>query len=231
MIIRSIPPLVVAVISLPHTAAQLQWEELTGYPGPGRHHPITFANETHGFLLTGTTLESFVTNDFYVFEEASGEWTDLTNTKSQFPGDSRSFGYGVVLPQANHPKAYIGMGLGTQNFLDLNDLWEFDMQTHAWRQLASLPGPGHRHPAMNVVETTNGWEIHVGFGDNQVLGNLRDWWIYDIETDTWKEGPSLPGIPRHHPFYFSLGQYSYAGLGLVLSETGTVLKTGNGFKS
>mmetsp|Transcript_7054 Transcript_7054/g.10705 ORF Transcript_7054/g.10705 Transcript_7054/m.10705 type:complete len:81 (+) Transcript_7054:172-414(+) len=31
----------------------MKWEPKKCYPGKGRNHPITFANETHGFLLTG----------------------------------------------------------------------------------------------------------------------------------------------------------------------------------
>lgn len=194
---------------------------MTAFPGPARHHPITFANETHGFLLTGSTVEQSVSSDFYLYDAASGSWADLSsNTASAFPGAPRSFGYGVVLNIPFHPKAYIGMGAGETGLL--NDLWEFDMITHVWKELASMPSPGRRHPAMNAVRKTNDehrkedtveqWEIHVGLGDGSG-GNLNDWWIYDIATDTWEAVPDLPASARHHPFHFSLGAYSYTGLG------------------
>lgn len=191
---------------------------MTAFPGAPRHHPITFANETHAFLMTGSTIEQSVTSDFYLYDAASDTWTDLLSNASTFP--PRSFGYGVVLNIPFHPKAYIGMGVGETTLL--NDLWEFDMTTHAWKELASMPGPGRRHPAMNAVRKTNHgnreedtaeqWEIHVGLGDGSA-GNLKDWWIYDIATDTWQSAPDLPAVGRHHPFHFTLGAYSYAGLG------------------
>ena len=46
-------------LQLCRAETSLVWEERTGYPGEGRHHPITFANETHAFLLTGTTVTNF----------------------------------------------------------------------------------------------------------------------------------------------------------------------------
>lgn len=198
----------------------LQWEAMTAFPGPARHHPITFANETHGFLLTGSTIDQGVSSDFYLYDAARDTWTDLSNTTSAFPGAPRSFGYGVVLNVPFHPKAYIGLGAGEMGLL--NDLWEFDMVTHAWKELATMPIEGRRHPAMNAVrktsegnrkeDTVKQWEIHVGLGDGSA-GNLKDWWIYDIAIDIWEAAPDLPATERHHPFHFSLGADSYTGLG------------------
>ncbi|KAL3934900.1 MAG: hypothetical protein SGARI_003187, partial [Bacillariaceae sp.] len=85
------------------------------------------------------------------------------------------------------------------------------MSELTWKRLAEFPGPGRRHPAMNYIEG-NVNEIHVGLGDG-VGGNYNDWWAYSIATDSWRQLPSLPGVPRHHPFYFSIGVESYAGLG------------------
>lgn len=88
------------------------------------------------------------------------------------------------------------------------------MSTLEWKPLADFPGPARRHPAMNVVESTTngGWEIHIGLGDG-FEGNLNDWWVYTIDTDTWRQVPDFPSNPRHHPFYFAIGSTSYAGLG------------------
>ncbi len=199
----------------------LEWEAATAYPGPARHHPITFANETHGFLLTGSTIDQVATSDFYMYDAANDAWTDLSyQTESAFPGTPRGYAYGVVLNVPFHAKAYLGLGAGETGLL--NDFWEFDMVTHVWKQLADMPIEGRRHPAMNAVRKTNQgnrvedtveqWEIHVGLGDDSG-GNLNDWWIYDIATDAWEAAPDLPAAARHHPFHFSLGAYSYTGLG------------------
>lgn len=198
-------------------ATPLDWQPRTPYPGPARHHPITFANETHGFLLTGSTNYDSATLDFYIYDEAVDEWSDITHTPSAFPGPARSFGYGVVLNEFGNTKAYVGFGASSDGER-LADLWEFDMSTHRWRPLTEFPGYGRRHPAMNPVRTSDGkWEIHVGLGDTYLedwsFSNLNDWWAYSVENDEWKQLPSPNIQRRHHPFYFSIGTMSYAGFG------------------
>jgi len=184
----------------------------------GRHHPIVFANETHGFVLGGTTVDENANNDFFMYDEAINEWVDLTFTSSGFPGTPRSFGYGVVRNQALSSKAYLGFGASATGE-NLNDFWEFDMETHEWTQLASLPGLGRRHPSMVPVylKDSDAWEIHVGLGDgydaDNQFSNFNDYWVYDVTTDMWTEVPNFPSSKRHHPFFFGIGPTSYVGLG------------------
>mmetsp|Transcript_28904 Transcript_28904/g.48105 ORF Transcript_28904/g.48105 Transcript_28904/m.48105 type:complete len:431 (-) Transcript_28904:670-1962(-) len=189
----------------------MAWEERAVFPGGGRHHPIMFANATHGFLLTGSTTGATTTSDIWVYEAETDTWTDLSSTAAAFPGVARSFGYGVASStNCSNSKAYLGFGASASG-VRLADWWEFDMSSLAWRQLADFPGPGRRHPAMNWVEGPVN-EIHVGLGDG-VGGNYNDWWAYSIETDEWRQLENLPSVTRHHPFYFVIGTDSYAGLG------------------
>lgn len=198
----------------------LVWESRAELPLGGRHHPITFANATHGFALTGSTLQSSYTSDFLIYEEATDTWTDVSNTNSAFPGTARSFGYGVAgtsncnNDNANgntntNTKAYLGFGADASG-QRLTDWWEFDMSTHNWKRLAEFPGNGRRHPAMNFVEQVG--EIHVGLGDGNG-GNYNDWWSYSIANDEWQQLLDFPSSPRHHPFYFSIDTDSYVGFG------------------
>lgn len=194
----------------------LIWQAKTPCPIPGVHHPITFANETHGFVLTGSTNNAPATSELYIYNESADEWTDMS---ASYPGPPRSFGYGVVLPVMNSTKAYFGFGAAL-NGQRLSDLWELDMAMMEFRQLPSLPdGHGRRHPAMNVVRkpgSSDLFEIHVGLGDTYTNGrfvNLKDFWKFDIESSTWTRLPDLPSVPRHHPYYFGIGEISYAGFG------------------
>ena len=38
-------------------------------------------------------------------------------------------------------------------------------------------------------------------------------WEYDITNDIWQELPSFIGLPRHHPFYFGIGNEVFVGFG------------------
>ena len=205
------PILVVAVslIELTNGEVMATWEQKAAFPGGGRHHPITFANTTHGFVVTGSTYVDQYSSDFWAYEAATDTWTDLSDTPSAFPGVGRSFAYGVAsTTDCSNSKAYLGFGASATS--RLTDFWELDMNTLKWRQLADFPGFGRRHPAMNWIEPMN--EIHVGLGDG-VGGNYKDWWAYDIASDSWRQLNDFPSTPRHHPFYFAIGRNSYAGLG------------------
>jgi hypothetical protein len=195
-------------------ADSMTWQSVASLPAEGRHHPITFANETHGFLLTGTTAANSFTSDMYLYDPSTDTWAAL---ESDLPLLPRSYSYGIVLPVPNHTKAYLGFG-SSLDPVALGDWWEFDMRTLQWKQLADFPGVARRHPAMNVVQATKssgdsgGWEIHVGLGDG-LIGNLNDWWAYTIATGTWRQLPAFPSSKRHHPFFFGIGSTSYAGMG------------------
>ena len=194
----------------------LVWEARAEFPGGGRHHPIMFANATHGFLLSGSTMEASYTSDLWMYEAETDIWTDLSGTDSAFPGAPRSFGYGVAsTSDCGNSKVYLGFGAGEgqQRF---NDWWEFDMSTHNWKRLMDFPGEPRRHPAMNFVEPLG--EIHVGLGDGY-FGNYNDYWSYDIHNDDWRQLDDFPSTERHHPFYFAIDTDSYVGLGHSSAET------------
>lgn len=186
-----------AVILLAINVEAQDWEQKADHPGDGRHHPITFALDSMGYLLTGSTDFLGVTNDFYQYDPVADSWTTLPD----FPGPARSFAYGA----ANDSKAYIGFGQSTNSYL--NDLWEYDPETGDWTELASCPCAGRLHPAFVIQDQ----KIFVGLGNAPT--NFRDWWEYNIETDSWNQLADLPGPTRHHPFYFAAGGYVYAGLG------------------
>jgi len=188
----------------------LAWKARAEFPGRGLHHPITFANTTHGFVLSGTTNGASYTSDLWVYEAETDRWTDVSATGSAFPGEPRSFGYGVASTlDCSNSKAYLGFGAG-ENSKRFSDWWEFDMTTHNWKQLMDFPGEGRRHPAINFLESLG--EIHVGLGDGNG-GNYNDYWSYNIENDEWQQLDDFPSTERHHPFYFAIDTDSYVGLG------------------
>merc|ERR1719506_1832260 len=203
-----------------------QWEARTGLPlseaAAGLHHPITFANATHGFVLTGSTWTDSYTTALYIYEAATDTWTapaasfSSSSSAYVFPGAPRSYGYGVAshdLCGTKTTTAYFGFGAGP-NGIFYNDFWKLEMTTGQFTPLADFPGAGRKHPAMNYLELDDddGHQIHVGLGDG-AEGNYQDYWSYSIADNAWTQLPDFPGTPRHHPYYFSLGTASYVGLG------------------
>lgn len=226
---------------------EFQWEQRSSLPieelveVKGVHHPITFSNGTHGFVLTGTTNDESYTNMFYMYDESADSWTDLSNTEYAFPGKPRSFGYGVSSSihhsdvdcggfgggererENQNQKAYLGFGAAW------NDEWEFEnddadqpfeLKLTDWWEFDMRSGvwkelapfPGQGRRHPAMNYIEPLEEIHVGLGDGDG-GNYNDWWKYSIANDEWTRLDDFPSTQRHHPFYFSIGTDSYVGLG------------------
>jgi N-acetylneuraminic acid mutarotase len=186
-----------SLFALSLTISAQSWVQVDDIPN-GRHHPITFALNGKGYAVTGTRPNVIATDDFFMYDPATDQWTTLID----YPGPDRSFGIGTTY----NGKAYMGFGLNSTTLL--NDLWMYDPNTDQWTQLASCPCSGRRHPAF--VASNN--KIYMGLGDN-VSGDLSDWWMYDITTNQWTQLPDLPGPARHHPFHFEANGQVYAGMG------------------
>lgn len=182
-----------------------EWNQKSNMPGNGRDHPVGFAINDTGYILTGLLYEGQnprILDDFYRYIPENDQWV----TMDPFPGPSRGFSIGI----AHQGKGYIGFGTGFSG--TLNDLWEYDPNSNEWTELPECPCAGRRHPAM---EAANG-KIYVGLGDtikDRNIIDLKDWWAYDIENKTWQQIPDLPGPARHHPYHFTLNGNIYAGMG------------------
>ena len=53
------------------------WNQVSNFIGDGRHHPITFANNDYGFVVSGSYL-----NDVFKYDKLNDTWIQLQN----FPG-------------------------------------------------------------------------------------------------------------------------------------------------
>lgn len=101
----------------------------------------------------------------------------------------------------------------------LADWWSFDGTN--WKQLADFPGIGRTHPG---VAASDG-KVFVGGGFGELCpsmtdpctatshlsdprgraGNLENYRVYDVQTDTWEEVEPYP-YPAHHLMHFGLSQ-------------------------
>lgn len=186
--------LLFTLIYFPTICFSQNWTQLSNITFSGRHHPITFANDNFGFVISGS-----YTNDAYKYDKSNDTWSSLQN----IPFSGRGYAYGV----AKGNLAYMGFGNTSSGQYPV-DWWQYDMNNDTWYQLADFPGNGRQHPAMVVVND----KIFVGCGGNN-NGNLNDWWEYDINNNSWSQKANLPANGRHHPFYFGIDDYAYVGFG------------------
>ena len=174
------------------------WEQLNDTPFE-THHAIGFSADGYGYSLTGTYSRSF-----YKYDPTDDSWTQLDD----YPGPPRGFGINDMW----EGKLYFGFGANAPGGNYLNDLWVYDPETEEFEQLPDCPAPGRAHPAFTILDG----KIYMGMGSNFGApggGNLKDWWVYDIDDSTWAQLTDFPDAERHHPYQFAFGDYVYAGFG------------------
>ena len=110
-------------------------------------------------------------------------------------------------------------GLGGSEFGDLNDWWEYDIDTDTWTEKEDFPSTVRHHPYFFGI----GDFVYVGFGHHG-SDIFNDFYRYDPATDEWTEVASLPEQGR-----VAGTQFAYDGKGYILSgqgETHSNLPTG-----
>jgi hypothetical protein len=112
----------------------------------------------------------------------------------------------------------VGGGIGAGPTSRVSDLRKYDPSTGEWSTLASIPyadGGSFYDAAVHVAG-----KIYV-FGGVTVVGTTAQifdkTWIYDIETNTWSEGATMPG-PRFAPCVSEI-----AGFVFVSGGAGTAI--------
>ncbi len=92
------------------------------------------------------------------------------------------------------------MGSGSAANGDLDDWWEFDIQTETWTQKPDIPGGDRHHPFQFGID---GY-MYVGGG------HVYNWLRFDPATDTWE---NINDIPEGR---VAGSQFSYNGMGYLL---------------
>ncbi len=126
------------------------WTQKDDLPGSTRHHPFYFGIDGIAYVGFGHGNNSngqlSIYNDFYKFDPATDEWTQLND----FPGEAR-----VAGTQFDHNgKGYILSGDGDDHsHMEEGEFWEYDPLTDDWFQMPSHPGPSSRWaPGSFVVD-------------------------------------------------------------------------------
>jgi N-acetylneuraminic acid mutarotase len=125
------------------------WTQKDDLPGPTRHHPfyfgigdIAYVGFGHGNNFQGNLS---IYKDFYQFDPATDEWTQLND----FPGEAR-----VAGTQFDYNgKGYILSGDGdNHSFMEEGEFWEYEPETDTWTQLPSHPGGSRWAPGNFVID-------------------------------------------------------------------------------
>ncbi len=167
------------------------WEELPDFPGEPRTWGAAFAINGKGYLGLGGTptftgqVEPKFYNDFYEYDPASGEWTQLAD----FPGKERWRSFGFVLDD----KAYVGGG-DAFDFEqdDFQDTYRYDPATDTWTQVADFPTL-YSFGGFSFALDGKGYANEGGRAEEYAYQHQNDLYAYDPETNQWSHASTMIG--------------------------------------
>ena len=86
----------------------------------------------------------------------------------------------------------IFVGLGSNSSGNLDDWWEYDIDSNSWSQLPSFIGAPRHHPFYFGIDNM----AYVGFGHgNNVNGQLNifnDFFMWNSESESWTQLNDFP---------------------------------------
>ena len=98
-----------------------------------RFDAVAFSNGNFGFIATGNEFPSL--KDTWRYDPSQRSWTQV----SDFAGTARyqSFAFTV--------DSFAYLGAGTNNSVEFNDFYSYNMNNDTWTLQGVYPGTGRRH--------------------------------------------------------------------------------------
>jgi N-acetylneuraminic acid mutarotase len=185
------------------------WIHKSDFEGVKRSGAVSFQIGDRVFVGTGFD-GTYRLKDFWEYDAARNTWI----RKADFPGTARNSA--VAFSAAG--KGYVGTGFDGTN--RLNDFWQYDPDTNSWTQVADFLGDypdeaRYRYGAVAISLNDKGY-VGSGYGATLPTGganDLKDWWEYDPNTNTWSRKTSMGGSKRENAFAFVINGTAYVGGG------------------
>ncbi|WP_299453566.1 kelch repeat-containing protein [uncultured Microscilla sp.] len=198
-----------------------QWDQVADFKGKARNKAVSFVLNGQGYVgtgsigsatFTGAEITGPATKDFWKYDPASDQWTQITDFKGAERHDATSF---VV-----DNKAYVGTGRQADFY---KDFWAYDANTDQWTQITDLPGKT-RIGAVGFSLSGKGY-VGLGIDDLSAAGTTyaADMWAYDPTTKQWASASNPESGARAYATAFGLHNTGYIGLGYKLGK-GTSLE-------
>lgn len=158
-----------------------QWAELKGAekrPAPRYGTILAYDTKRHAAVtFAGFTSEGGRFDDTWSFSLDSDSWQDLGPDGPR--PRKRCLHMGAY--DSNGDRLFI---YGGQSGGDLGDLWAFDLNAKAWREIVSMTKPGARRFASMVYDSSQKRLLVFGGRGSEVFGDL---WAFDTQQERWVE--------------------------------------------
>jgi N-acetylneuraminic acid mutarotase len=175
------------------------WTAINDFYGLGRTNAVAFTLNNKGYVGTGTTGGTDF-SDFYGYDPRTGQWNP--NDVLLFPGGSRE---GAIAIEYDD-KIYFGLGRTGGSYL--KDFYRLD-ETYQWTTLSDISGLG-RSDATGFIYHK---DLYIGTGSVDGISDTKDFYRYDIDSDSWFQIEDFLGIERRDAVAFNCGEDVLVGLG------------------
>lgn len=203
-VVKAVVPFALAALSLiasvPAASAQAKWEKLAPFPEPAEEI-LGAAAGGKMYVFAGLIPVWKPKGLVYEYDPATDHWTKKKPMAlpshhvafTEYHGKIYAFG-GFVYPPSGPPA-----------WVPINNAWEYDPATDAWKALAPMPSKRGSPVAAavgNKIYVIGGVILPPGSTDiavspataHQSVGTVEE---YDVETNTWRERSPMP-TPRNH---------------------------------
>jgi N-acetylneuraminic acid mutarotase len=184
------------------------WTQRADFPPGGRVGALVLTAMGKAYLIGGDSVGYH--NDLWQYDPIADAWTKLDS----LPAEPRAFSLGF----STGNKLYV-IGGETDLFpgYSLQDVWEYNIDSHIWTQKANFQG-GYRYLGSCFV--ANGRPF-CGMG---IIPNFpyraNDLYEYDTLQDTWTLKAAIPN-GKEGAFSFTLENEGYIGCGISYNNSRT----------
>jgi|GEM_PF-6018989 len=99
-------------------------------------------------------------------------------------------------------------------FVFLPVVWSNSQAPNSWIEKNAFPSlDGERRFGAFSFVIDN--KAYVGSGANGTVGTLKDFWLYNPQTDTWTQRQNASGLGRYDAIAFAIGAKGYMGTGEI----------------
>ncbi|RYM31444.1 T9SS type A sorting domain-containing protein [Brumimicrobium glaciale] len=174
------------------------WATLPDFTGVGRGFSIGDTWNGKAYMGFGFGANNAYLNDLWVFDPATNAWTELASC----PCAKRIHPTFVI----EDGLLFVGMGNNNVNG-NMKDWWEYNIASDSWRQLPDLPGLERHHPYMFSADG----DVYTGLGHGNGPGTkvFKDWYKWEIATETWVQLNDFPAEGRVAGTQLSIGDRGF----------------------
>lgn len=196
-----------------------KWTQKASLPvNASRTEAVGFSIANKGYIGTGYIINSTYmenSNDFWEYDPAADKWTEKSSLPvSAARGGAVGFSIGT--------KGYIGTGI----YVDVlggyarRDFWEWDQETDTWTRKADFGGSSRGGAVAFSIDGKGYIGTGCAFQDNGITNYARDFWEWDMATNTWTRLPDFEGRGRMDAIGVSIEDKGYIGAGIIEDDWG-----------